>query len=228
MEILTNRPFVVFCISFVGMWLAARFGRSLLRKKFLPDQKLRDDFAFVLPAGLTLLALIVGFSFSMAITHYDQRKNFEEGEANAIGTAYVRAKLLPAADAAKVQAILKGYLDQRILWYEVREGTEVRNVDARVAQLQDQMWEAILPEVTARPTPIAAVVTSGINDVLNSQGYTQSAWWYRIPSAAWALMFAIALVCNLLIGYIAKGGPMGPKMFYIFPLLMAISFMLIA
>jgi hypothetical protein len=210
------------------MWLAARAGKSLLRKKFLPDQKLRDDFNFVLPAALTLLALIVGFSFSMAITHYDQRKNYEEGEANAIGTAYVRAKLLPAADAAKVQAILKGYLDQRILWYEVREDAEVRKLDARVAQLQDQMWEAILPEVTAHPTQIAALVTSGMNDVLNSQGYTQSAWWYRIPSAAWALMFAIALVCNLLIGYIAKGGPMGPKMFYIFPLLMAISFMLIA
>ena len=51
-------------------------------------------------ATLTLLGLIIGFSFSMAITRYDLRKNYEEAEANAIGTEYVRAGLLPAADAA--------------------------------------------------------------------------------------------------------------------------------
>jgi hypothetical protein len=43
----------------------------------------------------------------------------------------------------------------------------------------------------------------GMNDVLNSQGYTQSAWWNRIPGTAWVLMVAIALGCNLLIGHSA-------------------------
>ena len=39
-----------------------------------------------------------------------------------------------------------------------------------------------------------------MNDVLNSQGYTQAAWWNRIPRAAWTLMVAIALCCNVLLG----------------------------
>jgi hypothetical protein len=43
---------------------------------------------------LTLLALIIGFSFSMAVSRYDQRKSYEEAEANAIGTEYARADLL--------------------------------------------------------------------------------------------------------------------------------------
>ena len=43
-----------------------------------------------------------------------------------------------------------------------------------------------------------------MNDVLNSQGYTQAAWWNRIPIAAWVLMVAIAVCCNLLIGYGAR------------------------
>ena len=66
----------------------------------------REDFGVVQAATLTLLGLIIGFSFSMAIGRYDQRKNYEEAEANAIGTEYVRAGLLPAADATKVRAQL--------------------------------------------------------------------------------------------------------------------------
>ena len=53
---------------------------------------------------LTLLALIIGFRFSMAVSRYDLRKTYEEAEANAIGTEFVRAGLLPATDAAAVRA----------------------------------------------------------------------------------------------------------------------------
>ena len=53
----------------------------------------------------------------MAISRYEQRKNYEEAEANAIGTEYVRADLLPAADAQRVRTLLANYTDQRILFY---------------------------------------------------------------------------------------------------------------
>ena len=66
------------------------------------EQDIREDFGVTLAATLTLLGLLIGFSFSMAISRYDQTKNYEEEEANAIGIEYVRADLLPAADAAGV------------------------------------------------------------------------------------------------------------------------------
>lgn len=69
-------------------------------------------------ATLTLLGLVIGFVFSTAINRYDQRKNYEEAEANAIGTEFVRANLLPTADGAKVQELLKKYLVQRVLFYQ--------------------------------------------------------------------------------------------------------------
>ena len=97
-----NYPFVFFFFSVVLLWLSAQAGISLRRFRVLKDAE-REDFNTVQAATLTLLGLIIGFSFSMAISRYDQRKNFEEAEANAIGTEYVRAGLLPAADAAKVR-----------------------------------------------------------------------------------------------------------------------------
>ena len=71
-----------------------------------------------------------------------------------------------------------------------------------------------------------ALAISGMNDVLNSQGYTQAAWWNRIPSSAWALMIAIAVCCNVLVGYGARSAK--GIMLFILPLVVSISFLLIA
>ena len=228
MSNLSGRPLFLFAISFAAMWGCAWLGWALLRKRYPLDEQLREDFGFILPAALTLLGLIVGFSFSMATSRYDQRKNYEEAEANAIGTEFVRVDLLPAADAAKVRALLKGYLEERILFYESQNESELGAVNARVSQLQDQMWAAVVPPATANQTPIMLLVVAGMNDVLNSQGYTQSAFWYRIPAAAWQLMIVIAVACNLLIGYGARGAHSGGKLLLILPLLIGIAFMLIA
>jgi hypothetical protein len=65
-----------------------------------------------------------------------------------------------------------------------------------------------------------------MNDVLNSQGYTQAAWWNRIPIAAWSLMFLIALLSNLLLGYGMHGK--GLVLSVVLPLAVSISFLLIA
>ena len=79
----------------------------MLRRRHPLAENARKDFNPTLAPTLTLLGLIIGFSFSMATSRYDQRKNLEEAEANAIGTEYARAGLLPAADAAKVRALLR-------------------------------------------------------------------------------------------------------------------------
>jgi hypothetical protein len=138
-------------------------------------EEVRNDFGVVLGATLTLLGLLIGFSFSMAVSRYDQRKNYEEQEANAIGTEYVRADLLPAADAAKVRALLKAYLAQRILQYKARGPQKIRQLDAQITQLQAEMWSVVARYGAGQQSAVTALAVSGMNDVLNSQGYTQAA-----------------------------------------------------
>jgi hypothetical protein len=185
MSHVTAYPLLVFVVSFAVLWLSTQIGAGVLRRWRKLEQDAREDFGVILAATLTLLGLIIGFSFSMATSRYDQRKNLEEAEANAIGTEYVRAYLLPAADAAKVRALLKNYLDQRVLFYTTRDDQQLRQIDARTAQLQADLWSAVLAPAVAQPNPVVALALSGMNDVLNSQGYTQAAWWNRIPVAAW-------------------------------------------
>ena len=221
-----NSPFLVLVLSFVLLFLAAQIGDLFRNRVFPLKEEARNDFGVVLGATLTLLALLVGFSFSMAVSRYDQRKNYEEAEANAIGTEYLRADLLPARDAGRVHELLKKYVDQRVLFYTTRSQQTLAKINADTAELQHDLWSAVLPAAAAQPTPPLALVTSGMNDVLNSQGYTQAAWWNRIPIAAWALMAAIAICCNLLIGYGAHRTER--HLFLIVPVAVSIAFFLIS
>ena len=221
-----NFPVLVFALSLVVLSIAGVLGNAL-RKWVTPlREEDRDDFGVVLGATLTLLGLLIGFSFSMAVSRYDQRKNYEEAEANAIGTEYVRADLVPAADGYKIRELLKQYVEQRILFYTTRDGDRLARINAETAELQNNLWSAIRPAAAAQPTAVIALVVSGMNDVLNSQGYTQAAWWNRIPIGAWSLMSIIAICCNLLIGYGAHRRDW--RMFLIVPVAVSIAFFLIA
>jgi hypothetical protein len=223
---LKDYPLLTLAVSFGALWLAAEIGNALRNRLGPLKEEDRDDFGIVLAATLTLLGLLIGFSFSMAVSRYDQRKNYEEAEANAIGTEYVRADLLPAGNAAEVRELLKKYLDQRLLFYTTRDPRQVTKINADTAELQSKLWSAVRAPAEAQPTPIVALAISGMNDVLNSQGYTQAAWWNRIPRPAWVLMVAIALGCSLLIGYSAH--QTDRRMFLIVPIAVSVSFFLIA
>jgi hypothetical protein len=72
------------------------------------------------------------------------------------------------------------------------------------------------------------MVAAGMNDVLNSESYTQAAWWNRIPIATWSLMLVIATCANALLGYTAKRPEAGIRVIFILPLLLSIAFFLIA
>ncbi len=223
----TQYPLLVFVISFVAMWLSAWIGWWFRRRQGTLDTELREDFGFILAATLTLLGLIIGFSFSKATSRYDERKKYEEAEANAIGTEYVRADLLPAADAARVRGLLRSYLDERIRFYMARD-EELPQINARNAQLQTELWTAVRTPAAAQPTYIVGLAVSGMNDVLNSQGYTQAEYWDQLPSGAWVLMAAIAIGCNLLVGYGSRSAKAGSRFLPILPLIVSVSFMLIA
>ena len=228
MSNITHYPLLVFVLSFVVLSGSASIGASFRKKRREPEEEFRQDFSVILGATLTLLGLIIGFSFSMAISRYDQRKNYEESEANAIGTEYVRADLLPGADSAKVRGLLRNYTDQRVLFYTTRDEAEIRQINFRTAQLQKDLWFAVQAPAARQPTPISALVISGVNDVLNSQGYTQAAYWNRMPTAAWVLMAAIAICCNFLFAYGSKSSDVGAKLLLVLPLVVSIAFMLIA
>ena len=223
-----NDPAFVFLVALVVLWVAARLGAAIRRKRGEMNEEDREDFAVILTATLTLLGLIIGFTFSMAISRYDQRKNYEEEEANAIGTEYLRVELQPAASAKKAQELLKSYLALRIRFYKTSSQAELPELNARTAQLQRELWNTVKPAAGVPETPVTALDIAGMNDVLNTAGYTQAAWWNRIPMAAWGLMWAIAVCCNFMIGFHLRPANRQWVRLAVMPVVVAVSFLLIA
>jgi small-conductance mechanosensitive channel len=181
-------PLLVFVFSFFMLWLSAMIGASYFGRRRKLEENVREDFGVILAATLTLLALLIGFSFSMAINRYDQR----------------------------------------ILFYTTRDKRQLAQINAHTAQLQTELWSAVKVPTTAQPTPTVALAVSGMNDVLNSQGYTQAAWWNRIPIAAWVLMAVVAIFCNLLIGYGVRDVKAELILLLFIPLVVSVAFFLIA
>ena len=218
-------PLAVFALSLVVLWLSAQVG-VFLHNRLLPlEGEERQDLALIVPATLTMLGLLIGFCFSLASNRYDQRKNYEEAEAKAIRTEYVRADLLSGPDAARVRELLKNYLDLRIRFYETRDRQQLGSIDAHTTQLQTQLWSAV-EGAADKQKRYPSLVVSGVNDLLNSQEDTQAAWEYRLPVAAWCFMFAAAIFSALLSGYSRRRK--GITVFAIVPMAVSISLFLIA
>lgn len=225
MKTLLDAPLLVFAVALATLWISTWIGSVFCKRLRSSKEEGRHDLDTVLAATLTLLSLLIGFSFSMAIRRYDQRKDCEAAEANAIGTEYVRTALLPGPGGSRVRELLSSYLEQRILFYRAREERQLQQIDVSTNRLQSELWTAVVAAAAPQPTASVALAVSGMNDVLTSQGYTQAAWWNRLPVEAWGLMVVISVFCNLAIGYSAYRVN---RVILVLPLAVSVSFLLIA
>lgn len=219
--------FLLFPIAFLVLALATWMGGRFAARSTIVRES-PEDFTVIQTATLTLLGLIIGFTFSMALNRYDQRKNLEEEEANAIGTAYLRADLVGEPSASRLRDVLKRYSAERAVNYTTRDAAMLEANNARAAKLQNDMWAIVRDGAMAQPDPLKALAVASINDVVNSQGYSQAAWWNRIPHGAWVLMGLLAICANVLVGLGAKGTSAPLRLTIVFPLIISAVFFLIA
>jgi hypothetical protein len=222
---LVGRPLLLLVVSFVALVIAALLGVAAQRAWNPVKATDHNELAIVQSAALTLFGLIVGFTFAMAISRYDQRKNLEEGEANAIGTEYLRVALMPDSAAGNARSALKRYLDLRIQYYVTTDPAELVRIGAERAKLETNLWAAMRSQSEASPTAITMLVAWGLNDVFNSTDATAAAWLDRIPIPAWWLVTLIALGANVTLGF---GLKRFNALLLVVPLAASVSFFLIA
>jgi hypothetical protein len=227
MQGLYHYPVAIFAVAFGVQCLAAYLGHARRKRGRPVVDGERADLRAILGATLTLLALIIGFTFSMAVNRYDGRKAYEAAEATAIAAEYSRADLLPAAQATRVRALLASYTQQRILFYRISDPARSRRLQADTAKLQSELWSAVTGPANAAPnSPTLALAVSGMNDVFDAQSLAAAASRNHIPVGAWALMLVVALAGNALLGVIEKRT--AAVILLVLPLIVSAPFFLIA
>lgn len=190
--ILTNELLLTLVVGTLLLGMAELGHRTGLGLYQTKDEARRSLVGGVQAAVLGLLALLLGFTFSMAVNRYETRRDLVLKEANAIGTSWLRAGLLPEPHRAPVKELLRRYVDVRLKYATVgRDSRELGEGLRLSAELQDELWRHAEASA-ATPTPIIATFITALNDVIDIHSERIAAARNQIPSGVWVLLVIVA------------------------------------
>ncbi|AWM79062.1 hypothetical protein DKL61_01095 [Gammaproteobacteria bacterium ESL0073] len=225
-ELIINTPInslLIFISMFILLFLSAYAGKSLFKKRNKNNDIIDSETSIVLGATLSLLALLIGFVLSIAITGYDHRQAKEENEAIAIGKAFQYLPLLSVKNRASVNDLLQQYLNARIEFFKAGNTTKENEWQRVSSQAQNELWKVVIMDDN-----ITDNILSTYSELYTTRQQTIAGWNPRIPSAAWILLIISAVLSNLLIGYNIRGMRSGNGLIFIMPLLTTAAFFMIA
>ncbi len=194
-----------------ALLLVIELGRRIGTRAMAGDPVGTQAGAGVVDAAVFgLLGLLVAFTFSGAATRFEARRQLVVEEANAIGTAYLRLDVLPAAAQPALRARFREYLDSRLAAY--RAMPDMAAVEAelgRTTRLQEEIWHRAVAACgepgVAPSTP--ALVLPALNAMIDIVTTRTVAARTHQPMAIFAMLFALVLVGALLVGYGMSGAP---------------------
>lgn len=173
-----------------------RLGRLELRR---PNHEHSDAVSVMVAPVLGLLALAVAFTFNVAQNRFDQRRLALMSEINAVGTAYLRAGLLTPAVAADARRLLREYVDVTIA---LDDGADLQRGIVRRTAIQTALWaDATIAGRDEGAMPVSLFIQS-VNELINLHNARVAlSVRSRIPSSIWIVVYAVAVMSMLLMGY---------------------------
>ena len=157
------------------------------------DQARKGQIGGIQGAVLGLLGLLLGFTFAMAVARHEARRELVVKEANAIGTTFLRAALLPPAHVLPVEDLLRRYVALRIELHSLADDQAKFAEALRLsADLQRQLWEHATAAGRESPTPIVATFIVTLNETIDTEAERLAASRNRIPGVVWLLLLIVA------------------------------------
>ena len=167
-----------------------RDGLRLYKSK---DEARRSQIGGVQGAVLGLLGLLLGFTFAMAVGRYDTRRDLVLQEANAVGTTWLRAGLLPQAHRAPVKELLRRYVEVRLKYEALsRDRAKLAEGLRLSAELQNEVWRHAEAAATESPSPVTVAFITSLNDVIDTDAERVAAGRNQIPTGVWILVVLVA------------------------------------
>jgi hypothetical protein len=188
---------ILLVLMFAGEEIGYRFGR---RRRDDYDADGRSNFSNLQVGLFGLFGLLLAFTFNMAQSRYEARREVIVNEANAIGTASLRADLVAEPARGEIRALLRDYVDRRIAPPGIRLA-DLRRQIAESEAIQTRLWARAAAAAVATPTPAAALLVPAVNDVIDLHGKRVAASRAHVPEAAIVLVIAFALGAALITGF---------------------------
>jgi hypothetical protein len=189
---------VILLVVLLSVECGYRLGRY---RRSRHEQEKEAPLGAMVGATLGLLAFILAFTFGLAASRFDTRRQVLLDEANAIGTTYLRAGMLPE-QGEQIRALLRDYVGVRL--DAVRSGNVAEGI-SRSENIQQQVWAEA--ETVAKKNPnsiVVGVFVQSLNEMIDLHAKrVQAGVRSRIPGAIWVGLFAVAVLSLTAMGYLA-------------------------
>jgi hypothetical protein len=150
-------------------------------------------------AMLGLLAFMLAFTFGVASSFFQARREVVLSEANAIGTTYLRAAMLPAAIGTDVRHLLREYVDVRL---EAATGINVAQAVSKSEELHGRLWSQAVAASENDRSPVTALFIESLNEVIDLHAKrVMAALRTRVPPPIWVALYLLAILSMAAMGY---------------------------
>ncbi len=154
----------------------------------------------IVGSTLGLLGFILAFTFGMAASRFDGRKEIVLEEANAIGTTYLRAALLPATQGTEIRKLLRNYVDQRLL---ATQPGDVETALRTSEELHHALWSQVTIVAAAdQRSVITGLFVQSLNEMIDLHSKRVLYGLHnRIPESIWLALYFITILSMSSLGY---------------------------
>lgn len=199
---------LVAMIAFIE--IGFRFGH---RARKSSDDDSKSHVNATASSTLGIMALLLAFTFSLSLQRFDIRSDAVVDEANAIGTAYLRAQLLPPQVREDVKTQLRDYVDLRIKTNALAtvEG-EWSALSDEASRIQTALWDNARRAAELVPNPVTSgLFIQALNDLIDSFGRRDAALNRHVPESVLLLLFGTFLISGMIVGFAAGVGGRRPS-----------------
>lgn len=190
--------------------LALELGFRLCVRRRQPDDKESADF--LVSATLGLLALLLGFTFSLALQRHEERRSLVISEANALGTSWLRIQAIDANDRESVSAPFRQYAQTRLDWSLASdEGETSKAIHDIAVEQQAQLWAAATAALANGETIIdPRLLLDPLNESFDIATERETRRQSHLPGAMVAMLLIFMLFATILVGW--RLGEVGKRM----------------
>jgi hypothetical protein len=161
-------------------------------------------------AMLALLGLLLAFTFSLALSQHQQRRQRAIEDSNAIGNFYTCASLLDEPLRGRLQNLVRRYLERRVMFARARDDAALARELSGFTDMQHEMQEQVRQAVMQN-SPVVIPLVNNLNEITSTHASRLAAVRHRLPGSILALLGVAAIVCMLVVG--AEQGAAGERGF---------------
>src|SRR3569832_710976 len=190
----------IFAISVALALISVEAGYRLAQWRSRGSQKKKEaPVGGMAGAALGLLAFMLAFTFGMAASRYEDRRQALLAEANAIGTTYLRSKMLAEPMRTDAQNLLREYVDVRL---EAVQPGKLQQGIVKSEDLQNRLWSVAVAQAEKERTVITALFIQSLNEVIDLHAVRVMAGVRsRVPGMIWIVLYLLAVIAMVMMGY---------------------------